>query len=194
MLRRAGYDTDHKLVCRKFKMQVWRKAFQGLASLAYAISSQTPLVTLHLMAPDRSYSKCVDILRLHEREYRDWLEENDAKIHQLLETWGREQTCNERLETWNQNGGLTSLLNFKMWLINTIFFGLIRFFCLLRTCLWSILNFSCSIKSIDSSTLIKISQGIMEGQQKHFTDVFFNPSMVNEAVVESMPEYDIILE
>lgn len=41
---------------------------------------------------------------------------------------------------------------------------------------------------------MKVSLGIKEGEQKHFADVFFNPLVVDEAVVESMPQYVIILK
>ena len=50
------------------------------------------------------------------------------------------------------------------------------------------------IKSKDGSTVIEDSDGIMGHWKEHFTDLFFNPSVIDEAAVDSIPQRVLIEE
>ena len=51
------------------------------------------------------------------------------------------------------------------------------------------------VKSKDGSTIIKdFFDGIMGRWKKHFTDLFFNPSVIDEAAVDSIPQRNLIEE
>ena len=49
------------------------------------------------------------------------------------------------------------------------------------------------LKSKDKTVIIKDPVSILQRWQEHFTDLFDNPSVVDENVIESLPQCDIIL-
>ena len=51
------------------------------------------------------------------------------------------------------------------------------------------------VKSKDGATVIKDPEGIMGHWKEHFTDLFFNPSVVvDNAAIDSIPQTDLIEE
>ena len=50
------------------------------------------------------------------------------------------------------------------------------------------------LKSNDGSSLIKDAEGIMVQWTQHYTDLFDNPSTVDEAVINGLPQEDILVE
>ena len=50
------------------------------------------------------------------------------------------------------------------------------------------------LKSKDGSSLIKDAEGIMVRWTQHYTDLFDNPSTVDEAVINGLPQEDILVE
>lgn len=47
------------------------------------------------------------------------------------------------------------------------------------------------LKSKDGTSLIKDPAGITQRWHVHFSDFFFNPSVVNDAAIDSLPQHDI---
>jgi hypothetical protein len=50
------------------------------------------------------------------------------------------------------------------------------------------------LKSKDGTTLIRDSKGIMNRWQEHYQDLFHNPSVVDQTVIESLPQFDVVTE
>ena len=48
------------------------------------------------------------------------------------------------------------------------------------------------LKSKDGTTLLKDPTKIMERWQEHFKDLFFNPSEVDELVIENLPQLEVV--
>ena len=69
-----------------------------------------------------------------------------------------------------------------------------RFYGLLRQVFGPPSSSVVPVKSKDCSTIIKDSEGIMGRWKEHFTDLFFNPSVVNNAAVDSISLSGLIEE
>ena len=50
------------------------------------------------------------------------------------------------------------------------------------------------LKSKDNSSLIKDADGIMVRWTQHYTDLFGNASTIDEAVINGLPQEDILVE
>ena len=48
------------------------------------------------------------------------------------------------------------------------------------------------LESKDGTTRIRDPEGIMQRWKEHFADLFFNPSVVDEEVVDGLPQQDIL--
>ena len=103
VLRSAECDTDHKMVRGKFKLHVRKKTRMEGVKVPKRINvtklnqpdvcQQLPDTLDHLKFDgtwenfkDQVYSTGVEVLGMNQRKHRDWFDENDVEINQLLET------------------------------------------------------------------------------------------------------------
>lgn len=140
------HDTDYKLVRGKFKLWVKIKVWLIGAKILWKAKATHYVpealrrfsnVTFNFSwenFKDQIYASGMDILKLNEWKPRDWFDESDATIRQLLETkrslqksihkqvasedvfQGAERKLAMNAEKQVNNGGLIYWLKFKMWL------------------------------------------------------------------------------
>ena len=160
------------------------------------------------------YATGVEVLGLNQKKHKNWFDENDDAIKQLLET-------KNSLHKFLLNPNLTdraqvekSLKEHKATLqrelrdMKTRWWSNIsvevqsvfgqqhskRFYGLLRQVFGPPSSYVVPVKSKDGSTIINDPEGITGRWKEHFTDLYFNPSVVNDAAVDSIPQSVLIEE
>ena len=160
------------------------------------------------------YKVGVDVLGLKKTKHRDWFDDNDAAITKLLEEKNRshEKLLNadgpERIATEKAfkeaksrlQCGTRQMKN-KWW--SEISAEMQRAYdCKDSKALYSTIrqvfgpqpSSMIPLKSKDGHVLIKDAEGIMTRWTEHFTDLFDNPSVIDESVINGLPQKDIIVE
>ena len=231
VLRSAECDTDHKMVRGKFKLQVRRKTRMEGVKVPKRINvsklnrpdvCQQLSDTFDHLSFDGTwenfkgqvYSIGVEVLGLNQRKHRDWFDENDAEIGQLLETKYsiHKSLLNPNLTNRSQIEKRfkehKAILQRKLRELKTRWWSSIsaevqnasaqqdsrQLYGLLRQVFGPPSSSVVPVKSKDGSTIIKDSSGIMKRWKEHFGDLFYNPSVVDNTAVESIPQRDLIVE
>ena len=229
VMRGADCDTDHKMLRAKLKIIIRRKVRVNGVKVPKRIDVsklQDSDVRKNLCDAfdslefdgtweyfrDQVYATGVDVLGLKMIKHRDWFDDNNTNISQLLET---KQSLHKRLLNQNLPNRSAAEESYKVSravlqrelrrMKNTWWLEISaevqnaynrkdtkRLYSLLRKVFGPQPSSVVPLKSKDGSTLINNQEGIMKRWTEHFADLFFNPSDVDESAIDSIPQCDII--
>ena len=160
------------------------------------------------------YTVGVDVLGLKKSKHRDWFDENDAAITKILE---EKNKLHEKLLSAEGPAKNVAEKAFKEaksrlqhdirqmknnWWSEVSAEMQRAYDCKDSKALYSTIRQAFGpqpstmvpLKSKDGSALIKDAEGIMARWTEHYTDLFDNPSTINEAVINGLPQKDILAE
>jgi hypothetical protein len=225
VLRSAECDTDHKMVRGKFKLQIRKKIRMEGVKVPKRINVSKlnqpdvckilcdTFENLHFDGSwenfkNQVYTTGVEVLGLNQKKHRDWFDENDVAIKQLIETKNflhkslLNSNLTDRAQVEKSLKEHKAILQRELRVMKTRWWSNIssevqsafgqrdstRFYGLLRQVFGPPSSCVVPVKSKDGSTIIKDPEGIMGRWKEHFTDLFFNPSEVDDAAVDSIPQ------
>ena len=160
------------------------------------------------------YEVGVDVLGLRTRIHRDWFDENDAAITKLLEeknqlhqkllnTTGASRVAAEKCFKEAKASLQTKIRQMK----NQWWSGVSAdmqnaynqknskaLYSLIKQVFGPQRSTVSPLKSKDGEVLIKDTDGIMARWTEHFKDLFYNPSVVDEDIINGLPQREIIAE
>ena len=229
VLRSAECDTDHKMVRGTFKLRIRRKIrMEGVKvpkRINVAKLSETDLCQQfenHLMDKDLStswedfkkqlYSAGADILGFVENNHRDWFDENDANVKELLDTKHSLHQAllnsqpHEKAEATNALRKHKSLLQSELRRMKNSWWNKIShdiqcaanrndsraMYSLIRQAFGPKSSSVAPMKSSDGKSTVKDPDGIRDRWKEHFTNLFFNPSVVDNEVIDNLLQEDIL--
>ena len=160
------------------------------------------------------YTVGVDVLGLKNSKHRDWFYENDAAItkplkeknmlhEKVLSTEGAARIIAEKAFKEAKSRLQCEIRQMKNKWWSEVSAEMQRAYdcndskALYRTITQAFGPQSSTmapLKSKDGSSLIKDAEGIIVRWTQHYTDLFDNPSTVDEAVINGLPQEDILVE
>jgi hypothetical protein len=160
------------------------------------------------------YSASVEVLGLRKRKHRDWFDENDPQISTLLEDKNKlhqqylSASDKDRESLYQSFRSAKSSLQRRLRQMKNQWWMDISkqiqeaynskdskaLYHLIREAFGPQSSSLVPLKSKDGSLIYKDPEGIMKRWTEHFTDLFYNPSVINENVINNLPQKDIILE
>ena len=229
VLRSAECNTDHKLVRGKFKLRIRKRIRMtgvkvpkriDVAKLEHPEICKTVTDKLGDLSfdgtwenfRDQVYSSGEEILGLKQKQHKDWFDDNDADINELLD---RKHYLHQALLNENPHNLPAAENDFKqhkaivqreLRRMKNEWWSKIslqvqtasdakdakRLYGLLRQVFGPQSSSIAPLKSKDDTSLTKDPEGIMKRWKEHFTDLFFNPSVVDETVIDSLPQRDLL--
>ena len=227
VLRSAECDSDHKMVRGKFKLRIRKKIrMSGVKvpkrldvsklndpDMRKAVSDKLDRLEFdgtwdHFK--DQVYSVGLESLGLQRRQHKDWFDENDTYINQLLlekqrlyaNLLSQGHQCKTAVKSYKEIKSILQRELRKMkneWWLNLskevqkasdskdskTLYGL------LHQVFGPTSSSVAPLKSKDNTCLIKDPEKIMLRWQEHFKDLFHNPSLIDEEVLESIPQTEI---
>ena len=229
VLRSADGDTDHKMVRGKFKLCVRKKTrltgvevpkrinvtkLKDPEACASLIEKMSTIVFDDSWKnfKDQVYASGVEILGLKKAIHRDWFDDNDQEIQDLLQTKKvlfdtllndnvknrsavekkykeHKATLQRELrkmknEWWsNMSREVQSAYDRK---------DIKDLYTLLRQVFGPKSSPVVPLLSKDKSTLIKDPDKILDRWREHFAELFFNPSVFDENIINSLPQLDTL--
>ena len=227
VLRSAECDTDHKLVRGKFKLRIRKKNRMSgvkvpkrinVGKLKQPVICETVREKLDSLDFDGSwenfkenvYEVGVEILGFKSRIHKDWFDDNNPAIDELLKT---KQTLRVALLNNHNTSALekaykehkTTLQRELRRMKNEWWSNISmevqqafdkkdskNLYALLNTAFGPKSSSVAPLKSKDDTTLIKDPEKILGRWQEHFADLFDNPSDIDIAVIESLPQHEIV--
>ena len=225
VLRSADCDTDHKLLRGKFKLVVRRKVrmsgikmqkrinIDKLSGQGVSLSLKEHLDSLVFDGSweslrDQLFAAGVKVLGFKTRKHKDWFDDNNLLIDQLLKE--RRRINDDILRA---NGENFSFLEKKLRQVKSNLQRELRkvknawwkgisseiqvafdaknskaLYGLLRQVFGSSTSFVSPLKSKDQVTILKDSEKILCRWQEHFCSLFDNPSVVNFNVVRALSQ------
>ena len=229
VLRSADCDTDHKLVRGKLKLCVRKKSRMtgvevpkriNVNKLKDSKTCESFAEKMSLVSFDGSwenfkdqiYSAGVEVLGLKKTVHRDWFDENDQEIMNLLET--KKTLYNTLLNDNLKNRSIVekkykehkaNLQRELRRMKNEWWSNISRevqsaydrkdtkeLYSLLRQVFGPKSSPVAPLLSKDKSTIIKDPDKILKRWKEHFADLFFNPSVIDENVINSLPQLDTL--
>ena len=233
VMRGATCWTDHNLVRAKLKFFVRMKTRHDNTSVPKRLNVsklKDPVISkslsdgIHNITFDGSwvdfkqqvYATSSDILGFKVRKHKDWFDENNEIISELLHTKRalHQKLLNPNISEAVKLSTKKSLSEHKASLQrelriikNTWWSGIAAdiqsafdrkdtktVYSLLKGVFGPRQPSISPLKSKDGSMLIKDAVGISKRWTEHFTDLFHNPSIVNIAIIEGIQQHDIITE
>ena len=229
VLRSADCDTDHKMVRGKFKLCIRKKTRMNgvevpkridVTKLKNAVTRESLTEKMNAISFDGSwenfkdqvYKAGVEVLGLRKAAHRDWFDENDQEILELLQTKKRlsDTLLNDKLK--NRSAVEKKYKEHKATLQrelrrmkNEWWSNISRevqsaydrkdtknLYTLMRQVFGPKSSPVVPLLSKDKSTLIKDPDKILERWREHFADLFFNPSVIDENVINSLPQMNTL--
>ncbi|CAI9715965.1 Hypothetical predicted protein [Octopus vulgaris] len=148
----------------------------------------------------------VKVLGLKNRKHRDWFDENDLQINKLLEgklsctkntsvpqmrikspyrSLSKDKITTLKKDTTDENKWWSDISEKIQKAYNNK--DLISVYHLIGQVFGPRSSFVVPLKSKDSCFLFKDHEGIMKRWTEHFTDLFYNPSVIDENVISNLP-------
>ena len=231
VMRGAECGTDHHLVRGKMKLRIMRKGrAEGtktpkridVSKLKDKETCDNLEKAFESVQFDGSWEKfktlvydtSVDVLGLRKRKHRDWFNENDHLITNLLNAKNSLHTkllCASKNDQISLKQSLketkSSLQRQIRQIKNQWWLGISNdiqnaydrkdskaLYHLINQVFGPQSSSLVPLKSKDCSILCKDSESIMKRWVEHFSDLFYNPSDINRDIIENLPQKDIILE
>ena len=201
-VRMAGVQIPKRIDVEKLKHPLFLEAVNDkLDSLVFDGS--------WLNYKDQIYSVGTELLGFKKRKNQDWFDENDQEISKLLQEKRRlyenvlgrhqqevSQKAYKKIKATLQRE-LRQMKN-KWWtnLASEIQLASDRkdaktMYALLHQVFGPTSSSVVPLKAKDNTTLIKDPSKILDRWQEHFQDLFYNPSVVDESVIDNLPQFEI---